>query len=237
MKILMIVPAYNEEANIVETIRRIEDYRMESEDEIDYIVINDGSTDLTESICNNNNIEHITLIENLGIGGAVQTGYLFAKMENYDIAIQFDGDGQHDVGSIDNLILPIKNGIADFVVGSRFIGGTSEFKSTKMRRVGIKYFTWLIKVMVGVKITDATSGFRAANKRAIMYLADQYSIDYPEPESIVDLVQNGFTVGECPVNMYERSSGKSSITPLRSVYFMIKVTVAMFCCKLNRGRL
>ena len=166
MKVLMIIPAYNEELNIENTVKKIIKYNKESTNKIDYVIINDGSTDGTKQICEKNNYNVINLIHNLGIGGAVQTGYKYALENNYDVAIQFDGDGQHDENYIDSLVKEIDNG-ANFVIGSRFIADLSEFKSSSTRRMGIKILSMLIKICTGKKIYDPTSGFRAADKKVI----------------------------------------------------------------------
>lgn len=230
----MIIPAYNEEKNIVKVVNSILNYKKKCSYELDYIVINDGSTDNTYGVCVENKFKCINLIQNLGIGGAVQTGYIYAKIKNFDIAVQFDGDGQHDIESLDNLIKPIVDNKADFVIGSRFVDGTSSFKSTFMRRVGINYLSFLIRVLSFKKVTDPTSGFRAANKKAILLLAKDYPVDYPEPESIIYLLKNSAEVSEVQVNMFERTEGSSSIRSWRSVYYMIKVSFAILCANFQR---
>lgn len=235
LKILLVLPAYNEEKNIKKAVDSIRKYSEGFDDvKIDYVVINDGSVDSTASVCKENNIKCISLIQNLGIGGAVQTGYKYAKIMGYDIAVQFDGDGQHDIESLMTLIKPILDNSADFVIGSRFIEGTSEFKSTLTRRVGIKYLSFLIESVTLKKIYDPTSGFRAANKKAIKFLAEDYPVDYPEPESIVTLLKNGFVLKEVQVNMFEREGGVSSISPIKSVYYMLKVSLAILCASFQR---
>ncbi len=234
MKVLMIIPAYNEEQSILNTVNSVVEYGNKCDFELDYVVINDGSLDNTLSVCRKNNLNYIDLIQNLGIGGAVQTGYIYADLKKYDIAVQFDGDGQHDIKSLQNLIAPIVRGEADFVVGSRFIDGTSSFKSTFMRRLGIKWLSLVIYIFSGTKIYDVTSGFRAANRKTIKILAKDYPVDYPEPESIVSLVKNGISVSEAQVNMFERENGVSSISSWKSIYYMVKVTLAIFCAGLQR---
>lgn len=226
MKVLIIIPAYNEELNIINTVSKLKKIVKNNKDIIDYVIINDGSTDSTREICKKNNYNVINLIANLGIGGAVQTGYKYALENGYDIAIQFDGDGQHDENYIIKLIEEIKNG-NDFVVGSRFIQKLSKFKSTKIRRIGIDFLSWLIKLCTGFKIYDPTSGFRAANKSIISLFADKYPTEYPEPETIVNLVRKGFIIKEIPVEMHERKHGKSSIKPLRSLYYMFSVSISI----------
>lgn len=235
MRVLMIIPAYNEQDNILKVVNSINEYAKDCKDyTLDYIVINDGSTDLTQQVCENNNIYCINLVNNLGIGGAVQTGYIFAKIKGYDIAVQFDGDGQHDISSIDNLINPIRNGSADFTIGSRFINDTSEFKSTFLRRIGIRYLSFMIKLFSKETVKDCTSGYRAANKSSIDYLANNYPIDFPEPESIILLSKSNFKVKEVEANMFSRESGVSSISSWKSVYYMVKVSLAILCASFEK---
>lgn len=226
MKVLMIIPAYNEELNIKNSVSKIVKYRNKSVNDIDYVIINDGSTDKTLKICRENNYNVIPLINNLGIGGAVQTGYKYAKKNDYDVAIQFDGDCQHDEKYIDSLVSEIENG-NDFVIGSRFVGNLSKFRSSNTRRVGIKILSFLIKMCTGVKIYDPTSGFRAANKEIINLFSNEYPLEYPEPESTVSLLRKGYKIKEIPVEMNERRFGKSSIKPLKSIYYMFSVSIAI----------
>ena len=236
MKILLIVPAYNEEENILKVRNIIENYNEKNEQKLDYIIINDGSTDNTEKILEDNNIKHINLIHNLGIGGAVQTGYKYAHENDYDIAIQFDGDGQHDEKYIDSLIKEIENG-ADFVIGSRFIENLSQFKSSSTRRIGIKILSILIKICTGKKIYDPTSGFRASNKKVIKIFSDNYPSEYPEPESTTLLINRRYNVKEIPVEMHEREFGESSIKPLKSIYYMFSVCLSIVVTSINKGGL
>ena len=201
MKILLIIPAYNEEKNILNTCNKI----INSNKDLDYIVINDGSTDNTEKILKENNLKHIKLISNLGIGGAVQTGYKYAYENNYDIAIQFDGDGQHDIECVEKIIEPIEKEQVDMCIGTRYLDKTSsEFQSTFMRRLGSNIISFFIKILCRKKITDPTSGFRAVNKKIIKEFSENYPTEYPEPESTVSLLVNGYTVKEIPVSMNER---------------------------------
>ena len=224
MKILMIIPAYNEQENIKETVQKIKDHKKE----LDYVVINDGSTDNTEQILKENNINHVKLINNLGIGGAVQTGYKYAYENNYDIAIQFDGDGQHDVNYVEKICEPLINGQADMCIGTRYLDkSSSKFQSTFMRRLGANIISVFIKIFAGKKITDPTSGFRAVNRRVIEEFAQNYPIEYPEPESTVSLLVNGYKVQEVPVSMNERKGGVSSIRLWKTVDYMLKVVLAI----------
>lgn len=219
-KILLIIPAYNEEKSIVSTCKSV----FVRNKNIDYIVINDGSTDQTETLLVDNSIPHVRLVQNLGIGGAVQTGYKYAEMNDYDIAIQFDGDGQHDVEYVEALIKPILDGSANMVIGSRFINkNASGFKSSALRRVGIKTISNFIKIKTGRRIYDTTSGFRAVDRSLIAFFSRHYSMEYPEPISTVSALLNGYKVAEVPVKMKRREGGKSSISKIKSVYYMINV--------------
>lgn len=229
MKILLIVPSYNEEANIERNIKNILAYKETLEKthpdlELCYMIINDCSTDGTFDLIEKNGYEAIHLECNLGIGGAVQTGYMYASKHEVDIAVQFDGDGQHDINSLFELIQPIIEGRANLTVGSRFIKkGSSGFQTSMMRRAGIKLIASLIKMVTGKRIMDVTSGYRAADKTVIKYFSKVYPQSYPEPESLVHLMKKGFAVLEIPVNMFERSGGVSSITALKSVKYMLEV--------------
>jgi glycosyltransferase involved in cell wall biosynthesis len=223
MKKLIIIPAYNESANIKNTVENIQ----HTVPDFDYVVINDHSTDQTLQILKDNHFNYINLPINLGIGGAVQTGYQYAYANGYDLAVQVDGDGQHDVSYLDALSSQLQKDDADMVIGSRFIKSEG-FQSTFMRRVGIVYFTKLIHMLTGHTITDPTSGFRMADRKVIKLFATDYPRDYPEPESIVALLKQGYKVEEVPVKMKERQGGVSSIRMNNSVYYMIKVTLAIW---------
>lgn len=237
MRVLLIIPAYNEEANIEKVVNRVIDFAGRASGyELDYVVVNDGSTDGTEAVCRENGFRVVNLIQNLGIGGAVQTGYLLAKLQGYDAAVQFDGDGQHDIACLDALLQPVLQGECDFSVGSRFLEGTSGFRSTRMRRMGIRILSGIIRLVSGCQLTDPTSGFRAANREAIAYLAEDYPVDYPEPESIVSLSKHSFRIKEVQVNMFEREGGVSSISPWKSVYYMCKVSLAILCTSFQKKR-
>ncbi len=222
MKSLVIIPAYNEEKSILRTVEDIK----KNAPEFDYIIINDCSTDNTLSICRNAGIPVLNLPINLGIGGAVQTGYLYAKKNHYDYAVQFDGDGQHDAAFLQNMRDYMTEHQLNMLIGSRFIEKEG-FQSSGLRRFGIRYFSLLIRIITGKKITDPTSGMRMADKEVIAMYADCYPKDYPEPESVVAILQAGKKVEEYPVVMRERMDGVSSISPIKSVYYMIKVTLAI----------
>lgn len=233
MKVILIVPAYNEEENILNTVNNIKMYQRNIEKNcksysLGYVVINDGSKDDTKKIIEENSLNAVHLIQNLGIGGAVQTGYKYAFENNYDIAVQFDGDGQHDINSLDEIVQPIIDGKYDFCIGSRFIeSSSSDFQTTFMRRVGIKIISALIKLVTRKRVYDVTSGYRAANKKIIHLFCERYPTEYPEPETIVHLFKKNIRIKECPVNMKERIGGKSSIHSFKSVKYMVEVGVAI----------
>ncbi|MGT2735953.1 glycosyltransferase family 2 protein [Streptococcus orisratti] len=230
MKKLIIIPAYNESSNIERTVEAI----IKDAPDFDYVIINDCSKDNTLEICQKNGFNVVSLPINLGIGGAVQTGYLYAKKNGYDIAVQVDGDGQHNPSFLNQMVEELKNNQVDMVIGSRFIKNEG-FQSSFARRIGIRYFTWLIKLMTGTRITDATSGLRMINRGLIERFADNYPDDYPEPETVVEALLNDYKVKEIPVIMNERQGGVSSISMSKSVYYMIKVTMAILFVKL-RGK-
>lgn len=222
MKSIVIIPAYNEEKSIVKTVQDI----CEHAPEFDYIIINDCSTDYTLDICRENQLHVLNLPINLGIGGAVQTGFLYAYTNGYDYAVQFDGDGQHDARYLQRMRDYMEEQKADMLIGSRFLEKEG-FQSTGMRRFGIRYFSVLIKLLTGVTITDPTSGMRMINRDIIALYSESYPKDYPEPESVVSIINRGKKVLEYPVEMRKRMEGTSSISPLKSVYYMIKVTLAI----------
>ncbi|MDS0525584.1 glycosyltransferase family 2 protein [Clostridium sp. SHJSY1] len=231
MKVLVIIPAYNEEKNIVDVVMNLK----KSSPNVDYIIINDCSKDLTKDVIESSGFNYVSLPVNLGIGGGVQTGYKYAMEHDYDIAIQIDGDGQHDPSCINKLIEPIINGEADMVIGSRFIEKEG-FQTSFMRRFGINFLKGLIKLCCGKEITDTTSGFRATSKRLTKRFAEVYAQDYPEPEAIIDSVLNGYKVLEIPVIMHERKEGESSINLTKSIYYMIKVSLAIILCRLTHKK-
>ena len=228
MKVLIIIPAYNEEKSIEKVVENLKN----NYPQYDYLIVNDGSKDRTEEICREKNYNFVTLPINLGIGGGVQTGYMYAVKNDYDIAIQIDGDGQHNPEYIEKLIEPIIKGEADMTIGSRFIEKEG-FQTSFMRRLGINIIRGVIKLCCGVSIRDNTSGFRASSKELTKYFSENYAQDYPEPEAIVTAVLNGYSVKEVPVVMNEREEGVSSINATKSVYYMIKVSLALMIHRLG----
>ena len=202
--------------------------------DMDYLVVNDCSKDNTLDILETAHCSYIDLPVNVGIGGGVQTGYLYAYKNNYDIAIQMDGDGQHNAEYLNALIHPIVDGTANMVIGSRYINKEG-FQSSFMRRLGIKFLSGLIRICTGAKILDVTSGFRAVDKKMIALFAREYADDYPEPESIVVAARKGAKITEIPVIMNERVGGVSSISGLKTVYYMIKVSLSIILLRVSQG--
>lgn len=228
MKKLVIIPAFNECKSILKAVDDIREHAPG----FDYVVINDCSTDETLDICRKYNLNHVNLSVNLGIGGAVQTGYIYACQYGYDVAVQFDGDGQHDAAYLEMMAQELKRTGSDMVIGSRFIEKEG-FQSSGLRRVGIRYFSMLIKLLTGKQVTDPTSGMRMVNRDVMRIYANSYPKDYPEPESVTAILRMGKKVLEVPVVMREREEGTSSIGGFKSVYYMIKVTLAILMERLR----
>lgn len=220
-KRLVIIPAYNEAGNIVKTVEDVK----KNAPSFDYVVINDCSKDNTLAICKDRGYNVVSLPNNLGIGGGVQTGYRYAKEHGYEIAVQFDGDGQHNASYLEKMAEQMEEENLDMLIGSRYIKKEG-FQSTGLRRLGIRYFTGLIKLLTGATITDPTSGMRMVNREVIELFAEEYPKDYPEPESVVALLKLKKKVKELAVIMNEREEGVSSISPVKSVYYMVKVSIA-----------
>ncbi len=220
--VLIIVPAYNEQESIYKTVLSIQKLNK-----YDYVVINDGSTDRTAEILDQYHFNHIDLPVNLGIGGAMQTGYKYANRKGYEYAIQFDADGQHSADDLDKLVQEARTTDVDMVIGSRFVE-KSDYKGSVMRRIGIFYFYFLLYALTKVKVKDPTSGYRIVNKKIIEEYTHYYPVDYPEVEVIVHLSKRKYRIKETKVEMNDRQGGVSSITPVKSIYYMIKVTVFSF---------
>ena len=223
LRSIAIVPAHNEEGSLRTIVEEIQ----AAEPQLDIVVVNDGSTDGTARVAAAAGVAVVNLPFNVGIGGAVQTGYQFALKHGFEIAIQVDGDGQHDPREIGQVLEPILDGRADLVVGTRFVEGGG-YRGTRLRRVGIRIFAAVVSLLVGQRVSDTTSGFRAVNRKALKLFAAEYPHDYPEVESIVLLSRAHLRMLEVPVEMRVRETGNSSITAMRSAYYMIKVLLALF---------
>ena len=230
LKTLVIVPAYNEENTLEDVITDIKT----NAPGVDYLVVNDCSSDESVRLLKRLGAEYIDCPVNLGIGGAVQAGYKYALKNGYEVAIQFDGDGQHVAEYIPEMVKEIEDGKANVVIGSRFIAKEG-FQSSMTRRIGIRVLSGLIFLMCGKHIKDVTSGFRAVDTCMMKAFADNYPDDYPEPEVIVTSVLSGVTIKEIPVLMRDRVAGKSSINLKKSIYYMIKVSLAIVVCRISLG--
>ena len=231
MKTLVIIPCYNEQDSIVKVV----DNLKKNAPDVDYLIVNDCSTDNTEKILKENGYNYINNPINLGIGGGVQAGYKYAMQYGYDIAVQMDGDGQHDPKYLNAVIEPVAQGKYDMAIGSRFIEKEG-FQTSFMRRIGINIISAFIFVLTGKRVKDTTSGFRACNKKLIDFFAANYADDYPEPEAIMACLACGYSVGEVAVVMEERQGGVSSISSFKSAYYMIKVCLALIVGRISYGK-
>ena len=226
-----IVPARNEEGAIGGVVREI----LAFDPALDVVVVDDGSTDRTAAVAAAAGAHVVRLPFNLGIGGAVQTGFRYALAHGFDIAVRLDGDGQHDAGQLPAVIEPILAGEADIVVGSRFAARDGHYRGPLSRRLGIRLFAGIVSLLVGQRVTDTTSGFQALNRRGIALFAADYPHDYPEVEATVMVHRHRLRLREVPVVMRERATGSSSITALRSIYYIAKVLLALFVSLFRRS--
>jgi glycosyltransferase involved in cell wall biosynthesis len=217
---ILIIPCYNEQDAILGVYNEVCAAGYAA------LVVNDHSTDNSLAILRANRVPHLDLQLNLGIGGAMQAGYRYALRNGYGIAVQCDGDGQHDPAWVAAITAPIKSGEADMVIGSRYIEKQG-FQSSVFRRLGIGFFKGLLLALSGKTITDATSGFRAANRKVMLVFDSDYSKDFPEPDSTMLVLRNKLRVLEVPVAMRARRGGTSSISPFRAIYYMLKVTLGI----------
>ena len=220
---IAIVPALNEEGNVGRVIAEIRAF----DPGLDVVVIDDGSFDGTAAVAHEAGAHVLRLPFNLGIGGAVQTGFRYAFEHGYDVAVRVDGDGQHDPSQLGLILEPVLAGAADIVVGSRF-AGSGGYRSSRSRRAGIRLLAWVVSALVRQRVTDTTSGFQALNRDGIRLFAADYPHDYPEVEAAVMVVRHRLRLAEVPVSMRERVAGRSSITALHSGYYMVKVLLAIF---------
>jgi glycosyltransferase involved in cell wall biosynthesis len=230
MRRVAVVPAYNEEGAIGALLDAIRAF----DPELDVVVVDDASTDDTAAVAAAHGAAVVPLVFNVGIGGAVQAGYRYARDGGYDVALRLDGDGQHDPGQLGALLGPLERGEADMVVGSRFVNGNSTYRPPFLRRVGIRLFARLVSLLGRQRVTDTTSGFVALDSVAIELFAREYPHDYPEVEATLVALKSGLRLTEVPVEMRERETGTSSITAVRSVYYMVKVTLAILITSLRR---
>jgi glycosyltransferase involved in cell wall biosynthesis len=229
VKKLAIVPAYNEQGAIGAVVDEIRSF----DPGLDVIVVDDASLDATADTARAHGARVVTLPFNLGIGGAVQTGFQYAAEHGYDLAVRIDGDGQHDPSELRALIDAVVSGRADICTGSRF-AGSDGFRSSRSRRVGIRILARTVSLLTGQRVTDTTSGFQALNRRAIDLFAADYPHDYPEVEATLMLHKNRLRLREEPVQMRERAAGRSSIRGLQTLYYMAKVMLAILIGALRR---
>ncbi len=230
-EVLVVVPVHNEASSIGAVLSELRAHAPAC----DVIVINDGSTDATADVARANGVRVIDLCFNVGIGGAVQTGFKYALDRDYKIVVQLDGDGQHLAEEISALIEPVRAGRCEMSIGSRFIAGSAEYDGSAVRRFATRLLSAFCSALSGQPITDATSGFRAYGPRALRYLAAYYPADYPEPEAIVLLSRRNLPICEVPVRMRVRQGGQSSIRGTRTVYYMMKVTLSLLLAAFKKG--
>jgi glycosyltransferase involved in cell wall biosynthesis len=228
-RVLIIIPAYNEEESIGSVIEAVKSVGPPA----DILVVNDGSKDKTASVARRYGLTVVDHPFNMGIGATMQTGYRYAARAGYDIAVQVDADGQHPADQIKHLIEPIAKNVAQVVVGSRFLG-PGEYRPSFARIAGMALFSKLVSAILRERVTDTTSGFRAVGREVIEFFSRNYPEDYPEAEALVLLHKKGFVIMEISVKMVERTGGRSSITPVKSIYYMIKVMIAIFVDLLKR---
>ncbi|RDI74293.1 Glycosyl transferase family 2 [Gaiella occulta] len=229
-RVIAVVPAHNEAGaigGVVDGIRSLHPH-------FDVVVIDDGSTDDTAAVAAARGAAVVSLPFNLGIGGAVQTGFKYALEQDYELAVRLDGDGQHDPAELPRLLAPIERGEADIVTGSRFASGDGDYRPPLARRIGISWFAGLVSLLTRRRVTDTTSGFQAMNRKGIALFADDYPNDYPEVEATVLVFKHRLRLTEVPVQMREREHGQSSITVVRSIYYMVKVTLALLMAMMRK---
>ena len=222
--IVAIVPAWNEAGAIGGVVDEI----LAFDPTIHVVVVDDASDDDTSAVAQRHGATVLPLLFNVGIGGAVQTGFRYALEQDYDVAVRLDGDGQHDAAELPKLLAPLESDEADVVTGSRFREGEDGYRPPLHRRLGITWFARLVSLLSGQRVTDTTSGFQAMNRKGIELFARDYPSDYPEVEATVLVLKHRLRLVEVPVIMREREHGASSITFLRSVYYAFKVTLALF---------
>ncbi len=229
-RLVAVVPAWNEAGAIGRVVEEIKAF----DPAMEIVVVDDASTDETAIVAEAHGATVLRLLFNVGIGGAVQTGLRYARDEGYEIAVRLDGDGQHDASELGKLLEPIRAGEADIVIGSRFVDPGGAYRPPFARRLGIRVFARLVSLLGGQKVTDTTSGFLALNRRGIELFATEYPHDYPEVEATLVGLRSGLRLEQVQVDMRERQAGTSSITFVRSLYYIVKVTLALLVASLRR---
>lgn len=221
MRVLAIVPAFNEEESLAGLLSELRAAGVDS------VVVNDASTDATEQVARDCGAAVLSLPVNLGIGGAVQAGFLYAVRNNYDAVVQVDGDGQHDPRQIARVVQPLVAGAADCVIGSRYhpSGPDRNYRTPMLRRLGMHFSTGILRMATGLKIFDTTSGFRSLNRKAFAYFAVNYPVDHPEAESLLILHRAGFRILETPVTMRSRIAGQSLFSMFRAATYPLRVSI------------
>jgi len=228
--VVAIVPAFNE----AEVIGRVVDEIRSVDPRIEVVVVDDASSDDTAGVARAHGATVLRLPFNVGIGGAVQTGFRYALEQGYDLAVRLDGDGQHDAGEIPRLLEPVERGEADLVIGSRFVEANGSYRPPFARRLGIRVFARLVSLLGGQRVTDTTSGFVALDRIGIELFARDYPHDYPEVEATLVALRSGLRLAQVQVEMRVRESGVSSITFVRSLYYIVKVLLALLVSSLRR---
>ena len=229
-RVVAIVPAWNEAGAIGGVVDEIRAF----DPTVHVVVVDDASEDDTTSVAQRHGATVLSLLFNVGIGGAVQTGFRYARDEGYDVAVRLDGDGQHDAGELAKIMGPVRAGDADLVIGSRFVDPSGSYRPPFARRMGIGVFARLVSFLGGQNVTDTTSGFAAMNRAGIELFAIEYPHDYPEVEATLVALRSGLRLSQVQVEMRERQAGTSSITFVRSLYYIVKVTLALLVASLRR---
>ncbi|MFL6036126.1 MAG: glycosyltransferase family 2 protein [Gaiellaceae bacterium] len=231
MRAIALVPALNEEGTIAAVIAELRAF----DSELEILVIDDGSHDRTAEVARRSGARVLRLPFNLGIGGAVQTGFRYAFENGFELAVRVDGDGQHDPSQLAAVVEPVVRGDTDIAVGSRYLAARGDgYRSSATRRVGIRLLARVVSLLTRQRITDPTSGVQALNRKAIMLFAADYPHDYPEVEAVVLVERHRLRLVEVPIAMRPRTSGRSSIRTLSSVYYMVKVLLALFVGSFRR---
>jgi len=229
-RIVAVVPAWNEEGAIGGVVDEIRAF----DPTIEVVVVDDASSDATADVAEAHGATVLRLLFNVGIGGAVQTGFRYAHDEGYDIAVRLDGDGQHDAAELDKLLARVRESEVDLVIGSRFVDPSGAYRPPFARRMGIRIFARTVSFLGGHRVTDTTSGFVALNRRGIELFAEEYPHDYPEVEATLVALRSGLRLDQVQVDMRERQAGTSSITFVRSLYYIVKVMLALLVASLRR---